>query len=380
MRTQLRIAMGIVTFLFLIGFFGFVMPSLIGLIITILLIISITDIFDRRYRQAARTFNSAARAVCHQDGAITKVAMAFARSGALRGPCYEYARRLTAGEDPVEAANRSRVPLQLTTAVAMKSGRATPPAGDMGTMSKRSPYYITPPHYAAVLPAYAHIMYLVLTAFITCAVLGFISVFIVPTMEQMMGEFGLATPHYWLIVGSTPTQAILTILVLILLLVTPIIGRGSFFGIPVPRWMPVAPRSVEDKADTLHGLADAIDAGMTVDQALLLGSQVSLVPSQRKSLSYANSLIRQGVSPAESLQRSGWLSARESDWLRGTTAQRGAELLHSLAQQRVRDAYANIRWFMGIVFPMTVVLLGLAVLAYTYGFFGTLVALINGLA
>ncbi|MGB7346233.1 MAG: type II secretion system F family protein [Pirellulaceae bacterium] len=386
MNIFIRIVCVFVSVIFLVGFFGFVMPSLIGFLITVLLIIAIWDIFARRYRQATRTFNSAAEAVAHQQGAISKVALAFAGRGPLGGPCFEYSRRLTAGQDPIDAAVQSRVPLHLTTAVAMVSAgqnagfgnQAKPEAG--GTSNAKQFQHQPLPSDDIVLPAYAHIMYVIITAMVTCIVLGFISVFIVPTMEKMMEEFGLQRPNEWLRIGSTPTQALLTFVIVTLLGLTPILTTGSLFGIPVPRWMPVSPQVVGDKSNTLRGLADAIESGMTVDQALALAAKISLKPSHRRSLLHANSLIRQGVAPAEALKQSGWLSVREGDWLRGATAPRGAELLRWIADQRVRDAHANLRWVIGTVFPALVVLLGMAVLAYSVGFFGTLVSLISGLS
>ncbi|QDT12051.1 type II secretion system F family protein [Planctomycetes bacterium K23_9] len=382
MNTAARIAISIVAVMFLMGFFGFVVPSLIGFLITVLLVVAINDFFSRRYRQAARTFNSAAQAVAHQEGAIAKIARAFARRGPLSRSCYEYTRRLLAGEDPIEAASRSRVPLQLTTAVAMKRGRRDKSNDSEPQSSARRHAYLqgTVPEDASLMQAYAPIMYLIATALITCVVLGFMSTFIMPTMDKMMDEFGIAPPNAWWKAGRSPTQALLTLVILTLLALVPILTTGSLFGIPVPRWMPVSPQMVEDKTNILRGLADAIDSGMTVDQSLQLGAQVSIKNGERRSLLHANSLIRQGVPPADSLRRSGWLSSRECDWLRGSTAQRGAELLRWVADQRVRDARANLRWLMGLVFPLLVVLLGMAVLSYSVGFFSILVSLIRALS
>jgi hypothetical protein len=387
MKIMLRIALVIGIAIVLIGFFGFVMPSMIGLLIAVLLIISINDILMRRYRQATRSFNTAAEAVARQQGAISKVAMAFASRGPLSRQCYEYARRLLAGENPIDAATESGVPLQLTTAVAMTTSNMTTsktPTSQNARTSKsirqaRQSADLANGN-AAAMPAYANIMYLVFTAFVTCLVLAFLNIFVVPTMEKMLGEFGLNYPNAWLIVGGGPTQALLAVVILALLTLVPILTMGSFFGIPIPSWMPISPQVIDDRNDTLRGLADAIESGMTVDQALQLAARVSLKPRRKRKLLHANDLIRQGVSPALALRRSGWLRPRESDWLRGASADRGAELLHYVADQRVRDANANLHWLTGIVFPLLVVILGLAVMAYVTGFFLSLVSLISGLS
>lgn len=381
MQSPLRIALYMVLVIKLSLFFSLVMPSLIGFLLAMLLVICVSDIFTRRYQQAAKTFNSAALAVCQQQGAIGKVATAFARSGPLQGPCYEFARRLMVGEDPIQAAVSSRVPLRLTTAVAMQTGRTV-----QSNLNGRKPGSSGEKDYpliaddSSVMPAYAQLMYLVITALVTTLALSFTSVFIVPTIEKMMEEFGLRSPSTLLTTGSVPMRFALVGLIGFLVFVSAAINWGNIFGIRLPRWLPVSPRLVEHKSDTLEGLADAIDAGMTVDQALDLGAQISLSNHDRRSLEYANHLIRQGASPAQGLRQSGWLSSREHDWLLGATATRGAELLRTIAAQRVRDAHANMRWTMGIIFPVVILFLGLVVLAYSFGFFGSLISLISGLS
>ena len=89
MRWKTKTAVGIIIFVAIVTLFVTAMPSLMGLLLCVLLVVAVFDFLNRRYRQTARTFNSAAKTVCHQKGAMTKVATAFARSGALRGPCYE---------------------------------------------------------------------------------------------------------------------------------------------------------------------------------------------------------------------------------------------------------------------------------------------------
>lgn len=372
-----NVAVCIILVVIVVSTFGIAMPSLMGMLLCVLLIVAVFDFAGRRYRQAARTFNSAARSVCHQQGAMTKVATAFARGGPLRGPCYEYARRLLVGQDPIESAAKSGVPLQLTTAVAMTtSRRASPESG--ADRSVRRFDLNSSLEDSSMLPAYAQILYVITTAVATCGVLTFMGAFIVPSLEKLIDEFGSDAPLSWLMFGE-PTQILLLLVVLILLVLVPLIGFGSFFGISVPRWFPVSPRVIEDQSEILRGLADAIDAGMTVDQALLLGAKVSLRNRERNSLMQANQLIRQGTTPAVALHRTGWLSISETDWLSGATASRGSQLLRTIADERVRDAHANLRWLMGILFPLIILLLGCAVLAYTLGFFSSLVHLFYAL-
>ena len=383
MRWKTKTAVGIIIFVAIVTLFVTAMPSLMGLLLCVLLVVAVFDFLNRRYRQTARTFNSAAKTVCHQKGAMTKVATAFARSGALRGPCYEYARRLLVGQDPIESAAKAGVPLALTTAVAMTTAKSSPK--EQGA-TRRNPNHsvrrldlTNSSEDSNTTPIYAQILYVVTTALVTCGLLSFTGVFVVPAIEKMLVEFGLETTYISLMFGA-PTQILLMIVVVVLLAIIPIVGLGSFFGIKVPRWFPVSPRVIEDRSDVLRGLADAIDAGMAVDQALLLGAKISLRYRESNSLLQASELIRQGTTPAVALEQTGWINAREREWLSGANASRGSQLLRTIAEERVRDAHANLRWLLGILFPCIVLLLGCAVLAYSFGFFSSLVELINGLS
>ena len=98
-----------------------VLPSLLSLLLSLIKVLACIETIVQRRRMVVRDINSALHAVCHKEGGIEKVAVAFSRAGPLRGASYEYARRLIAGENPVDAAAASRIPLQLGTAVAMES-------------------------------------------------------------------------------------------------------------------------------------------------------------------------------------------------------------------------------------------------------------------
>lgn len=374
MSLLLRIVTIVVVLLAIVVIFGFVMPSLIALLIAVLVVMAISDFFYRRKRHAAHIFNSALQAVCERDGGINKVAMVFARTGSLRGPCYEYARRLHAGEDPVDAAAQSRVPLDLSSAVVLRTGRKSRESQDYVGNSKQ-----VLSSQSSTMPIYAHVVYLVLTSLATCAVLAFCSIFISPTIEKITEEFGMASPVFGMTQGMGLIKIILAVVSITLVVLMTVISSGSLFGMLLPDWFPRSPRAVELRSNILWGLADAIDAGMTVDQALHLGTRISLRNSDRSSFAMAYQLIRQGSSPADALHQAGWLNENERNWIRGASAHRGAQLLRSIANQRLRDASANMRWILDLVFPVLVILLGFAVLLFAFGFFGSLISLISGL-
>lgn len=364
-------------FLFLlIAIFVFAIPSLIGFLLTCLIIAAAYDLFMRRQRLAARSLNLALRAACHRKASISKIATAFARYGPLRGPCYEYARRLMVGEDPVHAAAASRVPLQLGTAVAMST---TSQAAQVASQDDVDQPYSSAG--SSALPAYSQILYLTMAATITCVVLTFVTVSILPGIEQMIQEFGVTMePYEWLIVGTTPTWIAITVMVLILLMMIPILARTDHFTIPILNAFRLSPLAAQSRADILEGLADATEAGMPLSRAIEIAGQISLKSNQRWSFQNASHLIQQGASAADALYQNGWINGEEVIWLRDAPPLRFAQLLRHFGRQGIRDAQANLQWLMGILFPVMVVLLGIAVLSYAYGFLGTIMQLITLLA
>ncbi|TWU47247.1 hypothetical protein Poly51_50460 [Rubripirellula tenax] len=393
MNRTLRVILWTLLILFTLLCFVFVLPSLFGLVMMTLLVFAVMDFAARRHLNATRAFNSTLRAVCRHDGAITKVAVAFSKSGPLAGPCYEYARRLMMGQDPIEAAARSRVPLQLATAVALQ----TPPSEQStdaitpGSQNNRSSASIK--RYESVdgglenenlgdsgwMPAYGQFLYLVVTASVTCAVFSFMAIFVVPTLESMFDEFGMKMVQRDRM-AVQPAYMVLFLLSFIVLVVVPVMSRGSLFGIRLPTWFPITPRLAQHKSEVLTGLADAIDHGWPMGRALAVGHLISVRRYERRSLQRAMELIEQGRTPADAIYQTGWIDSDEAAWLEDASPVRTAELLRTFADQTVRDSNANLRWLMGLLFPSLVLLLSAAVLRYAFGFFSTLFQLIESLA
>jgi type II secretory pathway component PulF len=166
----------------------------------------------------------------------------------------------------------------------------------------------------------------------------------------------------------------------LVLIVVPVMSRGTIFGIRFPRWFPMTPRLAQHKSDVLCGLADAIDHGWPMGRALAVGHMISIRKQERRSLQHAMELIEQGQSPAEAIRNAGWIDATEAAWMDGASPQRTAELLRTIADQTIRDSHAKMRWLMSLLFPLLVILIAAAVLTYAYGFFSTLFRLIEGLA
>lgn len=378
MSRTFRIIVWLLVTLLTLLCFVVLLPSLFGLVMVTLLVFFILDFATRRKRNSAKAFNSTLRSVCRHDGAITKVAVAFSRSGPLRGPCYEFARRLMMGQDPLEAAARARVPLTLETAVALSSPAA---ALIERTTSRRSDEdrFSDSTDDESLMSGYGQLMYLVMTAAITCVVFSFMGLFVVPTLEQMFDEFGMDLRNRRML-SPQPAYWILFLLCFIVLIAIPLMSRGTLFGFRFPRWFPATPRLAQQKSDVLCGLADAIDHGWPMGRALAVGHMISIRKQERQLLQYAMELIEQGQSPAQAIRQAGWIDAHDAAWLDGASPQRTAELLRTIADQSIRDSHSRMRWLMSLLFPGLVILIAAAVLTYAFGFFSTLFQLIEALA
>lgn len=378
MNRTFRIIVWILVTLLTLLCFVVLLPSLFGLVMVTLLVFFILDFATRRKRNSAKAFNSTLQAVCRHDGAITKVAVAFSRSGPLRGSCYEFARRLMMGQDPLEAASRARVPLTLETAVALSSPTTTPIAASTSGRRDEDRFFDLADD-ESLMSGYGQLVYLVMTAAITCIVFSFMGLFVVPTLEVMFEEFGMDLRNRRLL-SPEPAYWILVLLCFIVLIAIPLMSRGTLLGFRFPRWFPATPRLAQHKSDVLCGLADAIDHGWPIGRALAVGHMISIRKPERQSLQYAMELIEQGQSPAQAIHKAGWIDAPEAAWLDGASPQRTAELLRTIADQSVRDSQAKMRWLMSLLFPGLVILIAAAVLTYAFGFFSTLFQLIEALA
>lgn len=228
------------------------------------------------------------------------------------------------GQDAVEAAADSGVPLQLATAVAMQ----TMPANrtNEGDLYERD-IKLRGVQEGDVVSAYSQILYLTVTGAITCAVLTYVTVKIVPQIELMSSEFMTTeNPYEWLIAGTSPTWILLGVTALLLLYVMTTLTQTNLHSLRWLRWMPISPRLAESKADMLRGLADAIDAGLPLPESLQLASRISLNPAEQASLQQAAALLQDGVPAAEaSANRPG---RHQREWL---AAQHGAGQVRTIA-------------------------------------------------
>jgi type II secretory pathway component PulF len=229
------------------------------------------------------------------------------------------------------------------------------------------------------MPAYGQFLYLGVTAMVTCLVMAFMATSIVPTMEQMFEEFALAMPLRW-VFKFGPAVWVLVLLGAIAVILLPILNRARKLGVRLPGWIPMTPKMAEKRAEVLFGLADGLDAGWPLGKTMALGHRVAQSGWERRALERAMRDVQKGIEPIESIHRIGWIDSTEAAWLDGANPARAGELLRGFASQSVRDAHENIRWIMAWLFPIVVLLLGIAVLLFAVAFFGSLAGLIRDLS
>jgi len=363
-------------------------PSLLTFIIAILFVFIISDLRSKRFYHYVRTMNGAIRVVVGQGDGLEKVIAAFSRSGPLKWQCYEYLQRLKAGQDPIQAAAVSQVPLELATAIAIRLPQreemvATGPAEASSRGIRSSDRFDPDP---TVVPIYGQFIYLILTTLFLVVVTRFQMIFIFPTMEKMLEEFSIATGSS---IQSLPAMAsprviglewLLLGLLLCIFFATLLLTRGRMLRIVLPNWFPATPRDAQTKSDLLTGLAEAIEMGLPLEQALSLGQALSTNSNQQSDFRELILQTEKGIPPAIAMQNSGWINHREADWLAGAHPPRFAELLRTIADQKVRDANENASWFMELFFPAAILVLGAIVMAYSVGFFNGLTEMIKRLA
>lgn len=374
--------------------FGFLLPSFLGLVVTVLLVFAVSDFLLRRRRTTIDAFNSVLKTVVSHGGDLTSVAVSFSKSGPLSGQAYEFARRLMMGQDPLEAAARSKVPLQLSTAVLMqtkldggetggkprsvnkKLGIAKASANDFDSSFNRNSagsIGINP------ISIQGRMLYLFVTASMTLSVMVFMKTFIAPTLELMFEELGMNTTGFDQRFSLTPALLVYLLIVGLILAYT-VFSRSSFLGMNLPQWFPTMPRLAIQKSELLHGLADAVDAGWPLGRALAVAHTISISQAERYRLQQTMEWIEQGRSPAEAIHRAGYLPSKDVGWIEQAPPGRLASMLRMVGDRRVRDAYFNLGWTINVIFPVLILILAAVVTICSFGFLSLLYQLIGVMA
>ena len=371
MNRTLRVIIWILVILFTGLAFVVLMPSLLGLVLIALLVFGVVDFAMRRRRNTTDAFNSVLKTVIEKGGNLTSVAVAFSQSGPISSQAYEFARRLMMGQEPLEAAARSRIPLQLTTAIAMQQisdgQEIQQPEATNKLQESNSGLGAINAAGTSVTSVHGRLMYLFVTASVTLMVLSFMAVFIMPKMEQFFEEFAMDTSSFVNQLSIKPA-IVAYIAILMLAISFTLLSKGHLFGWQFPGWLPTLPAVARRKSELLHGLADAVDAHWPIGRALAIAHTISIEGGQRRRLQKAMEWIEQGRSPAEAIQSAGWIEKTDVGWLENAPASRMGSLLRMIGERGVRDSVFNLGWTVNLFFPFLVLILAGVVTAYAQGF------------
>ena len=354
-----------------------IVPSLFTMVFVWLLFFLYFDYADRKYKETVSSLNAAIRSVVSTGGDFHKVVRAFSRSGSLRGPCTAYSYLIENGEDPIAAAGATRIPLELSTTIAILSPHvnaddASPLIDAHASMERDM--------VETEMPVFGQILYLIVTVLITCLMVQFLSTFISPTFEKMFNEFGLDYSIGGFRYANIVSVVLLFVLFLVVVVFWPISRSGTFFGIRLPGWFPRFSAYSRRQSEVLHSLADAIDQGVPLERVLAAGRLVSTRTRDARAFMIANQAMEQGATPEQAMHYNGWISEKEMMLLSGRTPKQMASRLRLIADQNVRDGAWNSRWALEIFVPLMILILGTAVLGLAISGVNTLFELINGLS
>ncbi|MDB4759621.1 hypothetical protein OAG34_00260 [bacterium] len=364
--TTLQYALLVVAALSLIYFFSF-----FGVLLSVFLVLFYTHVYAARRRNYIKNFNSALRTTIQINGRIQQTAEAFSHSGPIRRQCEMFARRLTAGEGPFDAAVTSYVPLEIETAMAL-----TLREGSLQLDSNRHTPSETPRQKLNSLSIASQIFYLIIICFTLILFSSFYTLFIAPTLVELQTEAPLSRTNPTAYGAPTILQMTAffigsTAICFYLIAIVGLIPR-----ILTLSWMPLLPVAAARKSAILTGIATTIDNRMSLDAFCQIGAKIHH-GSRRRQFLKALREIENGYTDANVIYRAGWINAADHAWLEDANPTRQAELLRNISRQNIRHADANLNWIMAIAYPTAILCLASAAAPFAASFFSQLTNLIT---
>lgn len=362
----LRYALLGVASLSLIYFFSF-----FGVLLGVFLLLFYAHVYAARRRNYIKNFNSALRTTIQINGRIQQTAEAFSHSGPIQRQCANFARRLTAGEEPFAAAVTSYVPLEIETAMALSL-----PAGAVQLDSNRHPERETNRQKLNSLSIASQLFYLIIICSTLILFSSFYTLLLAPTLASLQSEMPLTT---------TGQEAIRTPVTLQITAFVIGIAAFCFYLIAIvgliPKiltlsWMPLLPVAASRQSAVLTGIATTIENRFSLDAFCQVGAK-TLYGSRRGQFLRALREIENGYTDANVIYRAGWINASDCAWLEDATPTRQAEILRNISRQNIRHADANLNWIMAIAYPAAILCLAAAAAPFAASFFTQLTTMIT---
>jgi|GEM_PF-3868697 len=216
---------------------------------------------------------------------------------------------------------------------------------------------------------------------------SFIGYYIVPKLKKIFADFDMEFPESSKLLFSLMDNGEFVLLLLLCgLLFVGLSAVGeilvSFYGwqgaLDRLGWIGGRPGRT---ADLLRGLRWAVLSNQPLDAALLAMSRAPIGFSDRSRLHHSATVIEQGHDPWETLQRAGWLTVPQAVLLQ--TAQAAGNLpwaLETLSDAIIARSDYRLQWWLQILHPVFVVIVGIIVGFIAIGILSPLFLLINGLS
>lgn len=344
--------------------------SFFGLLLSAFLLLFYAHLFLARRRNYIKNFNSALRTTIQINGRIQQTADAFSHSGPIRRKCADFARRLTAGDEPLAAAVSSNLPLEIETAMAL-----TLPATTGQLDSNRHSERETRHRRTNSLSIASQILYLIIICFTLILCSSFYVAFIAPVMRTLQTDMTVTSTS--VAIGYPTTLALTAFLIgstafcFYLIAVVGLIPQLLTLS-----WLPLLPVAAAQKSAILSGIATAIENRSSLDAFCQVGFK-TFRGSKRRQFLKALRYIEQGYTDANAIYRAKWITETDQAWLADATPTRQAEILRHISRQNLRQADANLNWIMAIAYPAAILCLAAAAAPFAASFFSQLATMIT---
>jgi hypothetical protein len=348
--------------------------TVFGLLLSVFLILFYAQIFATKHRNYRNNFNSALRTTIQINGHIKETAEAFSRSGPLRRQCADFARRLTAGEEPFAAAVISKVPLEIETAMALSM-----PSGVVQPEEARRPAQEIARRSTNSLAIASQLFYLIIICGVLTLFAGFHAAFIAPTMRTLLAEMQTnydSPSDDWALFALMLTACFIAVISIGFYLIAIIGLIPQILALP---GVPLLPVAAARNSAILTGIATTIESSFSLKRFCEIGKDIYRGRT-RKQFEKALLEMERGYTDPDVLYRTGWIRAVDQAWLQEATPKRKAEILRNIGRQNIRHADANLNWIMAIGYPVAILCLATAATPFAALFFTQLSTLITQLA
>jgi type IV pilus assembly protein PilC len=229
--------------------------------------------------------------------------------------------------------------------------------------------------------------YLCVLIFALTGICMFLMLKIIPVMQRIFQEFGLKLPAMTSVVINISSWYVeygwfLTLPVVLVAPALVVFGGMHFIGW-FPRDLPIVCEFFKryDGALIMRGLSLAIRRGMGLPQAMRLVADCYPIRIAGGRLTKAADRVAAGMNWCDSLRNAGFISGADVAVL--SAAERVGNLdwaLEEMADSSIRRQIYRVQACLQLVFPVVLVLIGMAVGFFVVGLFIPLVSLIQGLA